>query len=117
MPEATAFLIESPSAATSGIETAMPSGRLATVASISWLIWTMSKVSGARYSTVTPMSFAAASAPFLITDQNGSAAWPWVTTMIRMGSWAMAAEARPTAKRTEAAVVASAFMGRPPWVM
>ena len=34
-------------------------------------ICTMSKVSGARYSTVTPRSSAAWSTPFLTTDQNG----------------------------------------------
>ena len=86
MPAATADLIESPRASASGIEMARPSGWLATAESISWPIWIMSNVSGARYSTVTPRSFAAASKPFLTIDQNGSAAWPWVTATIRMAS-------------------------------
>ena len=72
MPEATAFLIESPSAAASGTETTRPSGLLATAASISWDISTMSKVAGARYSTLAPVTFCASSTPFLTTDQNGS---------------------------------------------
>ena len=46
MPAATAFLIESPSASASGIETTRPSGCEATAASISCAICTMSKVSG-----------------------------------------------------------------------
>ena len=47
MPEATAFLIESPSASASGIETTRPSGCEATAASMICAICTMSKVSGA----------------------------------------------------------------------
>ena len=52
---------------------------------------TMSKVSGARYSTLAPVSFAARSTPFLTTDQNGSLAWPWLTTMISVAIAAGAA--------------------------
>ena len=44
----------------------------------------MSNVSGAAYSTLTPMSLPAWSTPFLKIDQNGSDACPWVTTSIRM---------------------------------
>ena len=46
MPAATAFFIDAPSAAASGIETTRPSGLEATAASISCAISTMSKVSG-----------------------------------------------------------------------
>ena len=88
MSEATAFLIESPSASASGIETTRPSGCEATAASMICAICTMLKPSGERYSTVTPRSSAALSTPFLTTDQNGSEAWPWLTTTKRM-SWAM----------------------------
>src|SRR3712207_4748545 len=72
--------IESSRASASGTEMARPSGSEATAASISWLILTMSKVSGALYLTSTPMSSAAWSTPFLTTDQNGSDACPCVTT-------------------------------------
>ena len=72
MPEATAFLIASPSASASGIETTRPSGCEATAASMIWPICTMLKPSGERYSAVTPRSSAALSTPFLTTDQNGS---------------------------------------------
>ena len=51
---------------------------------MSWPIFTMSKVSGALYSTLTPMSLPPWSTPFLKIDQNGSDAWPWVTTSMRM---------------------------------
>src|SRR4051794_9202192 len=44
----------------------------------------MSNVSGAAYSTLTPMSLPAWSTPFLKIDQKGSLAWPWVTTSMRM---------------------------------
>jgi hypothetical protein len=47
MPAETADLIDLLSAAASGIETIRPSGFLATWASISWLMATMSKVGGA----------------------------------------------------------------------
>ena len=67
----------------------LPFDRL-TAASINWLMATMSKVSGARYSTLAPVSCAAFSTPFLTTDQNGSEAWPWLTTMM---SWAAAGAA------------------------
>ena len=104
MPEATAFLIESPSASASGIETTRPSGCEATAASMICAICTMSKVPGERYSTVTPRSSAAWSTPFLTTDQNGSEAWPWLTTTKRM-SWAIAEVATPSAAATTAALV------------
>ena len=48
MPAATAFLIDAPRAEASGIETIRPAGFWLTAASMSWLIATMSKVSGAR---------------------------------------------------------------------
>ena len=48
MPAATAFLIDAPSAEESGIETMSPAGFWFTAASMSWLMATMSKVSGAR---------------------------------------------------------------------
>ncbi len=47
----------------------------------------MSNVSGAWYSTVTPMSAAAASTPLAATDQNGSDACPCVTTTKRKSRW------------------------------
>src|SRR5919198_702399 len=47
----------------------------------------MSKVCGARYSAVTPSSAAAAFTPLATTDQNGSDAWPCVTTAIRNPFW------------------------------
>ena len=56
MPEATALRIESPSASASGTETTRPSGCEATAASMIWPICTMSNVSGAWYSTLTPRS-------------------------------------------------------------
>src|SRR5918992_1047195 len=84
MPASLAFWIDSCRASASGIETTMPSGSEATAASMSWLIFTMSNVWGALYSTSTPMSVAPWSTPFLTTDQNGSEAWPWVTTAIRI---------------------------------
>ena len=102
-------MIELPSAAASGIETTSPSGWLATAASISCAISTMSKVAGARYSTVAPVTFCASSTPFLTTDQNGSDAWPCTTTTIRGASCACAAVPIP---RASAAVAAS--VQRPP---
>src|SRR5688500_11463389 len=84
MPASFAFCTDSCNATGSGMEMARPSGSEATAASISWLICTMSNVSGALYSTSTPMSAAAWSTPFLTTDQNGSEACPWVTTAILM---------------------------------
>ena len=48
MPAATAFLIDALRADASGIETIRPAGLWFTAASMSWLIATMSKVSGAR---------------------------------------------------------------------
>src|SRR5918997_3238622 len=84
MPASFAFWIDSLKASASGIETTRPSGSEATAASMSWLIFTMSNVCGALYSTSTPMSSAPWSTPFLTTDQNGSEAWPWVTTAILM---------------------------------
>ena len=83
MPAATAASIDGPSASASGIVTTMPSGCEATAASMIWLISTMSNVPGAWYSTVTPMSSAAASTPLAATDQNGSDDWPWDTTTKR----------------------------------
>ena len=75
IPAATAALIDLPSASASGIETTSPSGLLATAASTSWAIVTMSKVSGARYSTVrSGKSLAASSTPRLATDQKPEAA-------------------------------------------
>src|SRR5439155_6122038 len=59
----------------------------ATAASISWLIATMSKVCGARYSAVSPSSWAAAVTPLATTDQNGSDACPCVTTTMRKPFW------------------------------
>ena len=57
MPAATAFWIDGPRAVLSGIETTRPAGFFATAASISWAIFGMSlTVSGAVYSTLTPMS-------------------------------------------------------------
>ena len=70
----------------------------------------MSKVSGARYSTVAPVTFCASSTPFLTTDQNGSEAWPCTTTTIRGASCAMAAEPMPSATAAVAASVAKRFM-------
>ena len=84
IPAATAFWMLGPSAFASGIETTRPCGFLATAASISCAILVMSNVSGAAYSTLTPMSLPAWSTPFLKIDQNGSDACPWVTTSIRM---------------------------------
>src|SRR3712207_3620953 len=84
MPASFAFSIDSLSASGSGMEMTSPSGSEATAASMSWLIFTGSKVWGALYSTSTPMSAAPWSTPFLTTDQNGSEAWPWVTTAILM---------------------------------
>ena len=69
MPAATAFLTGSERAAASGIETTSPSGFEATTASIICAILAMSKVSGARYSALTPSVLAASSMPFLTTDQ------------------------------------------------
>src|SRR5947207_6773476 len=43
----------------------------------------MSNVGGALYVTETPSSCAAALTPFDTTDQNGSDAWPCVTTAMR----------------------------------
>ena len=63
-----------------------PEGRLATAASINWLMRTMSKLPGAWYSTRIPSAFAASSTPFATTDQNGSDDWPWVTTTMRVRS-------------------------------
>ena len=72
MSAATAASIDGPSASASGRLTTSPSGWEATAASISCDISTMSNVPGAWYSTVTPMSSAAASTPLAATDQNGS---------------------------------------------
>ena len=83
MPASTAAWIDGPSASASGMLTTSPSGCEATAASIRSLIATMSNVSGAWYSTVTPMSSAAASTPLAATDQNGSDACPCVTTTNR----------------------------------
>ena len=69
MPASTPALIESPRASASGIEMAIPSGCEATAASISCDMATMSNVSGAWYSTWTPMSSAAWLTPFCTTDQ------------------------------------------------
>src|ERR1051325_5403371 len=85
IPAATAFLIDGPSAFASGIDTTRPSGFEATAASINCDIATMSNFGGAWYSTLTPMSFAAASTPFFTTDQNGSEVWPCLTTTKRYG--------------------------------
>ena len=109
MPDATAFLMASPSASASGTDTTRPSGCEATAASMICAICTMSKVSGARYSTVTPRSSAAWSTPFLTTDQNGSAAWPWLTTTNRM-SCAAAEPAIPRAAATRTALPSMVFM-------
>ena len=83
MPASTAAWIDGPSASASGMLTTSPSGCEATAASIRSLIATMSNVSGAWYSTVTPMSSPAASTPLAATDQNGSEACPCVTTTKR----------------------------------
>src|SRR3954467_8033878 len=80
MPAATARRIAGPSAPLSGIDTTSPSGLVATAASISCDMATMSNVPGDWYSTPTPRSLPAASTPFLTTDQNGSDAWPCTTT-------------------------------------
>ena len=48
------------------------------------------------------------STPFLTTDQNGSEAWPWLTTTMRM-SWASAVPARPIPAATTAAFTRWAF--------
>ena len=74
------FLTLGPSAVASGSEMTSPDGFFAQAASMSWPIFTMSKVSGALYVTLTPMSLPPWSTPFLKIDQNGSEAWPWVTT-------------------------------------
>src|SRR6266540_4076145 len=87
IPASTAFLIDGPSASASGMLTIRPSGFEATAPSIRWLMATMSKVPGARYSAVTASSAAAALTPLATTDQNGSEAWPWVTTTIRNPVW------------------------------
>src|SRR5450759_693084 len=84
MPAATAFWMLGPRAVASGIDTTSPAGFFATAASMRAAILTMSKVSGALYSTLTPMSLPAWSTPFLKIDQNGSEAWPWVTTSMRI---------------------------------
>src|SRR6266481_45689 len=42
----------------------------------------MSNFAGERYSTLVPVSLAAASAPFLTTAQKGSETTPWVTRWI-----------------------------------
>ncbi len=83
MPASTAFLICGPSALGSGIDTTSPSGLLATAASISSPIRTMSNVSGELYSTLTHKSFCACRTPFWTTAQKFDVAWPWVTTTIR----------------------------------
>src|SRR6266511_318280 len=83
IPASTAFLIDGPSASASGMLTIRPSGFEATAPSIRWLLATMSKVGGALYVTDTPSSWAAALTPFDTIDQNGSDAWPWVTTAMR----------------------------------
>jgi hypothetical protein len=66
---------------------------------MSWAICGMSKVSGARYSTATPVSSCAWSTPFLTTDQKGSAADPCVTTTIRMSPRSGASWATPKLAR------------------
>src|SRR6266508_259151 len=83
IPASTAFLIDGPRASASGMLTISPSGFDATAPSIRWLMATMSKVGGALYVTDTPSSWAAALTPFDTIDQNGSDAWPWVTTAMR----------------------------------
>src|SRR6218665_2622750 len=80
IPALTSRSMAGPRADASGSETTRPSGFWLTAASISRLIATMSKLSGARYLTLTPASLPPASTPFLTTDQNASLAWPWVTT-------------------------------------
>ena len=107
MPAATARSIDGPSASASGIDTTRPSGSWFTAASISWLIATMSKVSGERKSTFAPVCSAAFSTPFLTTDQKGSLAWPWATTMMSV-AMAGAAAASTAAVATE---VKSLFIG------
>jgi hypothetical protein len=69
MPAATAFFTEAPRADASGIDTTMPSGAEAAAASIIWAILAISKVSGERYSALTPSVLAASSMPFFTTDQ------------------------------------------------
>src|SRR6185503_6595543 len=86
IPAATAFFIGSLKAAASGIETTRPSGLDAAAASIICAIFTMSKVSGERYSALTPSALAASSMPFLTTDQYGSPLWPWVTNTMRVSA-------------------------------
>ena len=111
MPASTAALIDGPSASASGTETAMPSGLEATVASMICFIATMSKVSGARYSMVTPgRSFCAWTTPFLATDQKAEAAWPWVMTTMRGLSCAWAETASPAASTAAPSTPASLFM-------
>src|SRR5205807_615097 len=80
MPAETAPWIDFWSALGSGIDTIRPSGLRATWVSMSWLMATMSNLVGASYVYCTPMSLAPWATPFLTTDQNGSEAWPWVTT-------------------------------------
>src|ERR1700751_3599410 len=52
------------------------------------------------------MSLAPATTPFLTTDQKGSLAWPWLTTMI----WMFSAEIAGAAKAAAAMNVAAAAM-------
>ncbi len=72
IPAATAALMDGASASGSGTEIASALGRLATAASMSWLIRTMSKLLGAWYSSLTPSSRAASPAPLATMDQKGS---------------------------------------------
>src|SRR5918997_3428116 len=51
------------------------------------------------------MSWPAADTPFFTTDQNGSLAWPWLTTMMRVFCWARAG--------APAAMVRAAAAARP----
>ena len=69
MPDATAFFTGPLSASVSGMETTRPSGFEAMAASSSFTMAGISKVSGARYSVVTPSCLPASSTPFLTTDQ------------------------------------------------
>ena len=52
------------------------------------------------------MSWPPAATPFFTTDQNGSLAWPWLTTMMRV----FCAAAGTTAARVRAAAAARPVM-------
>src|SRR5271167_3866614 len=64
------------------------------------------------------MSLAPATTPFLTTDQNGSLAWPWLTTMMWIFSAAVAGAAKAAAATNVAAaamvVLIKRFMRLPP---